>query len=100
MSAPKLTQTMKMHLNGGSKFSRLVYAILADGVDTGITRVTETSGRPKYLKTADVLHKGEESFDILATKGAGMQAWILERLAVQTVAPLDQSRPSTKEDPA
>lgn len=76
----KLTQTMKMHLNGGSKFSRLVYAILADGKDTGITRITETSGRPKYLKTADKLHKGEEVFDILGLKGVGMIDWILARL--------------------
>lgn len=77
---PKLTQTMTMHLNGGSKFSRLVFAILADGVDTGITRVTETSGSPKYLKTADELHKGEDVFDILGTKGVGAEAWILARL--------------------
>lgn len=78
---PKLTQTMKMHVNGGSKFSRLVYAILADGVDTGITRVTDTGGSPKYLKTADVLHKGEEVFDILAAKGVGMIDWIINHIA-------------------
>ncbi len=77
---PKLTQTLKMHLNGGSKFSRLVHAILADGKDTGITRIVETSGSPKYLKTADELHKGKEFFDVLETKGVGMEDWILSRL--------------------
>lgn len=76
---PELRQTMTMHLNGGRKFSRLVYKIMADGVDTGITRITETSGSPKYLKTADELHKGDEVFDILATKGIGMVEWILAR---------------------
>lgn len=77
---PKLTQTLKMHLNGGKKFSRLVHAVLADGKDTGITRIVETSGSPKYLKTADEFHKGEEVFDVLATKGVGMEAWLLDRI--------------------
>ena len=79
---PKLTQTMTMHLNGGRKFSRLVYKILADGKDTGITRMTATNGSPKYLKTADELHKGEEVFDIMAAKGVGMEAWILSHMEV------------------
>jgi hypothetical protein len=74
---PELTQTMKMHLNGGKKFSLLVYMILADGRDTGITRVTETSGSPKYLRTSDKMHIGDKEFDILATMGTGMSEWII-----------------------
>lgn len=84
MTTPKLTQTMKMHLNGGSKFSRLVHAILADGKDTEITRITDTNGSPKYIKTADELHFKDEVFDILETKGLGMEAWILARIPKET----------------
>ena len=77
---PKVTQTMTMHLNGGSKFSRMVFRIDADGVDTGITRIKETSGSPKYLITVDGFYKGDDVFDVLATKGVGMMEWILARI--------------------
>lgn len=77
---PVLTQTMTMHLNGGSKFSELRYKILADGANTGITRYTRTNGSPKYLKTVDALVNGNESFDILATKGVGMKEWLLAQI--------------------
>lgn len=75
----KLTQHMTLHINGGNKFSELHYEIKADGQPTGITRHTLTNGRPKYLKTTDVLVKGDERFDILASKGVGMIAWIEAR---------------------
>lgn len=74
---PVFRQTMHMHLNGGSKFSRLVYKITRDGIDTGITRITETNGSPNYLKTADDFVKGDARFDMLATNGVGMTEWLL-----------------------
>lgn len=77
---PKLTQTMTMHLNGGSKFSELHYKILADGEETGIKRCRRTDGSPKYLVTCDVLFIGEETFDVLATRGVGMTEWILAHM--------------------
>jgi hypothetical protein len=80
---PRLTQGMTMHLNGGSEFSELHYKILADGKETGITRLKRTSGSPEYLVTVDVLisggHGGVE-FDVLAAKGFGMVDWILARI--------------------
>jgi hypothetical protein len=77
---PVLTQRMTMHLNGGSEFSELHYAIFADGVDAGITRHTRTDGRPKYLITHDLFRCGEEEFDVLATRGVGAKEWILAHL--------------------
>jgi hypothetical protein len=76
----KWTQNMAMHLNGGSKFSVLTYDLFADGKPTGITRHTRTSGSPKYLKTADELHCGQQTFDILGTHGKGMMDWLNARL--------------------
>ncbi len=81
MSEPKLTQTMTMHLNGGSNFSELHYKILADGAETGITRFTRTNGSPKYLKTVDAFLNGTKEFDVLATKGVGMKEWLLSQIA-------------------
>jgi hypothetical protein len=87
MSEAKLTQHMTMHLNGGGEFSELHYEIHADGKPTGITRRTRTDGRPKYRITADEMHCGDECFDILATKGAGMIDWIESRLLSTPEAP-------------
>jgi hypothetical protein len=70
------TQRMVLHLNGGSDFSQLNYEIMANGVSTGISRVVRTDGRPRYMKTIDQLQKGDEVFDVLATKGVGMMDWI------------------------
>ena len=97
------TQQMSMHLNGGSKFSELVFRLYRDGQETGITRRTltrrtRTNGSPKYLKTIDVLQSGDETFDILATRGQGMLQWCeahrpdathTESVAQADVEPLD-----------
>lgn len=80
-SQPKLTQSMTMHLNGGSKYSELHYEIFADGMETGITRHVRTNGRPKYLVTDDLFRCGDETFDVLATKGVGMLDWIRARIS-------------------
>lgn len=76
-SVVKYTQQMVMHLSGGSKFSQLNYRIMADGVDTGIVRVTRTDGSPRYMKTADEFHAGDDVFDVLKTRGVGMMDWII-----------------------
>ncbi len=83
---PVLTQSMTMHLNGGSKFSELHYMILADGEETGIQRLRRTDGSPKYI-TQDVLTRGEESFDVLETRGVGMIDWILAHLGPRPETP-------------
>jgi hypothetical protein len=96
---PRLTQSMTMHLNGGSKFSELHYKILANGKETGITRYKRTSGSPGYLVTDDFLlsggHGGEE-FDVLATKGSGMVDWILAHIKIDANGspPVDEGTPS------
>lgn len=77
---PVLTQSMTMHMNGGSKFSELHFKILADGKETGIKRYRCTDGSPNYLITDDLLTAGEETFDVLATKGSGMTDWILAHI--------------------
>jgi hypothetical protein len=79
---PLLTQKMTMHLNGGSKFSELHYAIQADGEPTGLRRIQRTDGSPKYLITADLIMdaSGRDHFDVMATKGKGMEEWILAHL--------------------
>ncbi len=84
---PRLTQRMTTHLNGGSKFSELHYAILADGEETGIRRYRITDGSPKYLITSDVLTDGAETFDVLATKGVGLIDWILAHLKPRPESP-------------
>lgn len=73
---PVFTQKLHMHLNGGSKFSKLIYDVFRDGQPTGIVHARTTNGSPKYLITDDALGKGDEVFDILATKGVGMQEWL------------------------
>lgn len=83
---PKLTQILNMHLNGGKKFSRMVWKILADDKDTGIARIRDTSGSPKYLVTSDKFLIGEEVFDVLATKGVGMEEWILSHAETSSSA--------------
>jgi hypothetical protein len=70
------TQKMAMHLNGGSEFSELVFEIYIDGKPAGITRHTRTNGSPSYLKTIDQLVCGDEVFDVLAARGAGMTDWL------------------------
>ena len=73
----KFTQSMTLHLNGGSKFSELHYEVLADGKKTHITRHTRTDGSPHYYVTADELHFGEETFDIRRDKD--MMQWLEDR---------------------
>lgn len=77
---PVLTQRMKIHLNGGSKWSQLTYDILADDEPTGITMTTVTDGSPDYLITSKVLCHGEDTFDLMAGEGDPI-AWIHERIA-------------------
>lgn len=74
---PVFTQSMTMHLNGGSTYSELQFAVYRNGVKTPITRLTRTDGRPKYTKTVDVLVCGNEVFDIMETKGVGMMEWLI-----------------------
>jgi len=82
----KWTQKMSMHLNGGSEFSQLNHDVYADGEPTGIVRVTRTSGSPKYLKTVDKLCDGSEEFDVLATRGVGMEDWLNARMLARVEA--------------
>lgn len=77
---PVLTQTLKMHLNGGSKFSERVVEILADEKPTGITIHTSTNGRPQYLITAKVIRYRDEEFDLMAATGEDPMEWIRARL--------------------
>lgn len=84
---PVFKQQLTMHLNGGSKFSELHYAILRDDRPTGIRRHKRTDGRPKYLITEDVFFKGEEYFDILATKGVGIRGWLESHSVTEEATP-------------
>ena len=81
MSKPQLTQHMTLHLNGGSKFSELHYAIHADGEPTGITLHKRTDGRPEYRYTDVVLRDGEVEVDLLAEDAPDAVEWIYGRLA-------------------
>ena len=65
-----------MHMNGGSKFSELHHDVYRDGEKTEIKRHTRTNGSPKYLKTEDIFACGEDWFDMLETKGVGLQEWL------------------------
>ncbi len=86
------TQKLALHLNGGSKFSQLNFELFRDGKPTGIVRITRTSGsRSGYLKTVDEIQNGDATFDILATRGAGMIAW----LEAQSVRSREDSGKST-----
>lgn len=76
MDKPKFTQQMTMHMNGGSKFSELHYAVYRDGVKTQIVRGVRTNGSPKYIKAYDIFRCGDETFDVLETKGVGLQDWL------------------------
>ena len=78
----KFTQQMAMHLNGGGKFSELHYHIFADGMPTNLTRRTRTDGSPRYMKTIDTISDGEKEFDVLATRGIGMEGWLNEHAKV------------------
>lgn len=72
----KWTQSMTMHLNGGSKFSSLIYKVLCDGKPTNIQRARETNGSPQYLITADEFLCGGDVYDMLARKGEGLEEWL------------------------
>jgi hypothetical protein len=80
----EITERLKMHLNFGKKGARRICIILVDGKDTGITRLVDSSGPPKYLKKADLFIKGIEQFDFLNYKGkdriGDAKAWILARV--------------------
>jgi hypothetical protein len=76
MNHNRWTQRMTMHLNGGSEWSGLTFAVFCDDEPTDIVRVTRTNGSPEYLKTVDQLQCGDEVFDILATKGEGVLIWL------------------------
>lgn len=72
----KWTQSLQMHLNGGSKYSTLVYRVLCDGSVTNITRTRSTGGSPKYLLTGDVFVCGGDEFDALKAKPGELEAWL------------------------
>ena len=74
---PRFTKRMRMHLNGGAKFSELHYEVYRDGRPTGITHVRKTDGSPQYRITEDLLLCGDEHFDLLATGGLGHEDWLL-----------------------
>lgn len=78
---PKFTQTLTMHMNGGSKFSQLNYDIFADGKPTGIKRYKRTDGSPRYLITDDVFKCGDDKFDNLAARGTGLMEWLESHIA-------------------
>ncbi len=73
---PVFTRRRLMHLNGGREWSSTTYEIFRDDQPTGIIRFRKTNGSPKYLITEDLLWKDEESFDVMATQGVGMQEWL------------------------
>ena len=83
---PVFTQTLNCHMNGGRKFTVLIYDVLADGVRTGITRTKETAGAPRFALKTDVFvtHEGAR-FDVLATRGKGLLDWL--RAHARTPAP-------------
>lgn len=76
MSEIKFTQRMTTHLNGGSEFSELHFAVFADDRPTPIMRVRRTDGSPRYRITHDVFICGEDRFDVLETKGVGLMQWL------------------------
>lgn len=80
MSKPELTVRLKLHLNGGSKFSELHQDVFADGEPTGITIHTRTDGRPEYLITAKEIHAGDETLDLMEEGGPDPEEWILARI--------------------
>jgi hypothetical protein len=65
MSETKLTKRLFRHLNGGSKFSELVYRIYSDDVRTEVYELTRTDGRPDYYITERKLVCGDEELDLL-----------------------------------
>lgn len=80
-TAPKLTQNMTLHMNGGSEFSELHYKILADGEETGITRHTRTDGSPKYEIVADEMHFGSDTYDFRnPLEDQSAKQWVIDRL--------------------
>lgn len=82
----KFTQQMTMHLNGGSKFTQLNYAIFADGKPTNLTRTTRTGGSPQYLKTMDCIGDGNEVFDVLSARGVGVEDWVNAHVKIKEEA--------------
>lgn len=76
----KFTETMTMHLNGGSKFSELHYRVSGDGRELPIMHYRRTDGSPKYLITDDVFHCTAcgADFDGIATRRVGLMAWLIQ----------------------
>jgi hypothetical protein len=77
MSKPVFSYKLTMNLKGDG-FSLLHYRVFRDGKLTEINRSQRTTGKPKFRITSDMLAVGEHKhiFDILATKGQGMQEWL------------------------
>lgn len=97
MSGPKFTQRMTMHLNGGSEFSELQFDVFADGEPTGIRHFRETNGSPKYLITRDIFVCGEDTFDVMATKGVGLQEWLLAHAPPALFVPAEEGATDPRE---
>src|ERR1051325_6120682 len=92
------TQSMTMHLNGGKEWSQLNFAIFCDGKPTNIVRVTRTSGsKTGYLKTVDEFQCGEDTFDVLATRGAGMIAWLEAHRPIESPSDPSANAPDADE---
>ena len=60
--------SMTIHLNGGSKFSRLIYT----NEEWRLTQITETDGRPRYtIKAKEVQYiDGDAALDMTPPIGA------------------------------
>jgi len=83
-TTPKLTQRLRLHLNGGSEFSVLDYDILMDGQETGIVLHKRTDGSPHYRYTEHALICGEHSLDLLPPPpNAVVRAWMDKMLGLE-----------------
>lgn len=83
----KFTQQLTMHLNGGSDYSVLQFAVLADGKPTQIQHVQRTDGRPRYTIVVDVFSCGGDEFDVLATRRIGLMQWLIDHVDVVVSSP-------------
>lgn len=85
----KFTESMTLHLNGGSKFSELHSRVSGDGRELPIMHRRRTDGSPKYLITDDVFHctACDAEFDRLAAEGAGLVDWLTEHAGHAADAP-------------
>lgn len=82
------SKCMKMHMNGGKKFSAMIWDIHRDGVAIGVNLTDETSGSPDYRYTARTLRHGDQTFDVLAHGMAAGIAW-LDQITLTADAPGD-----------